>query len=274
MGPMSRRRRGPPVDRPASIGAAIHGREDCGPEAPDPAVRAPAVRGDRARTVSGDRSPTAREARIDGSPRTIDRSTRGHRARVRAVHSASKGPSTARPGVGQVSTPRRVLATDRVRPGGLKVAGAPVNARIGLPGSTARGRVRVTIALDPRPPVAPDVSRHLGGGRSVPDPAPVARTAVPSSADRPPGDRRPGVAHRFHPATRTGALPTPAHNPTCSIRRPTSSSPVGVRSRRPSSPAARLVDCWSSRSAGRPSRRSSSTQRACASRSSRSRAAR
>ena len=129
--------------------------------------------------------------------------------------------------------------------------------------------------------------------RACPDPVPVriatvrrravpatgrASTAVRDRTDRDlgPGSRRPGRARRQHRGPRPRPRPSrspPCPPPTCSPRA-RNWSQAGGPSKRPSPRGARPSDCSSCRSDGWRSRRSSSTPRACGSRSSRWRAAR
>lgn len=136
------------------------------------------------------------------------------------------------------------------------------------------GRVRDRIRAADRTRAA---DRETDGDRLK---ARVARTAHPTA------DRRVPRTDRLAPIDRTTAEPgTDARRSRIVAARPgrgrcrhlppwvpkKSWSPVGARSRRPSSPGDRRSGCSSSPSAGRRSRSSSSTPRTCGSRSSRSR---
>ena len=163
------------------------------------------------------------------------------------------------PGRG-AATPRRAIGHDRGR------GGRP-------------GRGRNAVAGPARPPARPGGRPGGLGFRPA--------TTRPDRISAPPADRGPrGPRPPYAPAGRPRDVPwrqgrartvrRRAHRwpPRRRSARTRRSWPAGARSRRRSSPGARRIGCSSPRSAGRRSRRSSSTPRACASRSSRSRAAR
>ncbi len=161
--------------------------------------------------------------------------------------------------VGPLIAGRRAIARPAGRRAGTVRTSTTVAPGPPSPGAALHHRdpdpaVRVTTTIAPMPP-SPGAARH----RREPDPDPAVR-AVPM--DRAPVRiASPGSGRRPRPI------------PTCLA--PTRSwSPVAAPSRRRSSRSGPRSGCWSSPSGARPSNASSSTRRACGSRSSRSKAGR
>ena len=258
------------------------------------------ARGRMGRPAGRGRGAEVRAVRVHPArgPRDPDRPTRG-RPGARPTGPSPTGPVADRRGTGQRLNAARGDRPDRDPPGRAAVQGAvsPVDPgdrrpraghpTDGSPSDPTAGHLRTRPVRRP----AIDGRRDDDPGAQRPYP-PRDRRGPPAPCDRPaagparavPTDRPAALPRR---AARTAALGPPAdrrrvvaasagrrcRRPTCSART-RSSWPVGARSRRSSPRAGPRIACSSSRSAGTRSSSSSSMPPACASRSSRSRAAR
>ena len=247
-----------------------------------------------ARATARDRTapvPMARDGSSPVPPVPAARRNRGGdlgRGMIAAVPAAragrTRGGRRVRGRIAVVRGPDRAIDSDRGRGhdrgiGGRKsvMTGRATNHG----GRTTAGQVRVgTTAIDQdRPPAIAQVTDRVGevrpvAGRSAARPA-AAAVAARVRIDRIASARKAGArtnGHRSSVATGVRRDPRRCHRQTRSATK-RNSSRAGVRSKRRSSLGARpSVFSWS-HSVERPSRRSCSTPRTCASRSSRSKGA-
>ena len=280
------------------------------PDGPRAAARRPAAPGDRAGR-GRDRPPRATARRADGprrrrpagataGPRAVAAgppARPGHDRVGRRIAPAARPPrptAAARRTVGRAGDRRARGRSDRGGPRfrprtDCATAGRGDDRRedrgLAAPRRPAarRDRRRPTDRPPgPRRATATDPARRAPRRATGYDraPGPAGRRPYQRPARRPPGRPamptaarcgRPHGRQPFDPARRPAAGPTAL--PSRRRSAPTRSwSPVAARSRRRSSPRGRRSACWSSRSVGTRSRSSCSTRRACASRSSRSKA--
>jgi hypothetical protein len=242
-----------------------------------------------ARDPPGEQGASRRPAR---EPPAHDPAVRGRQGRPapdaqptvasRRAHVASRGATGSRPSADRGAHRPDIAPVVRV---GDRLAGpsagrgarrSTVDPRIAEAG-TARGEfVRIVRHAAPTSPGG----TNRDHGRRSPTSAEAVRRGRTGVAHRPgaqPSEaRRPGRVRgpaRHTDPSRGRVRPRRSRRPICSDPR-RSSSPAGARSRRSSPLGAPPTDSSSSRSGGTPSSNSSCTPRGCASRSSRSRAAR
>ena len=258
------RRPGPPGPRHGQGQRQGYGRPSRPAASARVTARAPGKVRAVVRTPDDPVLPTMRPRDIPGTgqgPRPAGGSTRGRVARADRSRTA-RGSRRSEP-----------LPGGPLRPAPFGPAGPPPGARpygARPPGPRPYG-----------PPTEPSAPNRPASGRSQAERSiPAGRTRAERRTIRAACARSGDRAHHRAPGPRVGPVlgrssrpvrtfPS-VRGPICSTPRWTSSSPVDGRSRRRSSPAARRAGCWSCRSDARRSRSSSSTPRACASRSSRS----